>query len=126
MLLHTCALQAAEQADSALPFVEDVEEEDGGDVEGGWQSEGLDEDENEEAYDRRNKHKGGERFGLAEETKRVLPGLDRAGLDVLRNAVKGKSCAFPAMFFDLCFPVEVVDFLAAKVRACRVRCVGIQ
>lgn len=28
---------------------------------------------------------------FAEETKRVLPGLDRAGLDVLKKAVNGKS-----------------------------------
>lgn len=110
-------LQAAERSNSAHADVEDAEEEeDEGNVEGGWKSEGLNKDDNKEAYDRRNKHKGGERFGLAEETKRVLPGLDRAGLNVLRNAVKGKSCAFPAMFFDRCFPKDVVDFLAEKVR----------
>ena len=82
----------------------------GGGMEGGWKNEGLNKDDNKEAYDRRNNiHRGGKMFGLAEETKNVLPGLDRAGLDALRNAGKGKSCAFRAMFFDQCFPVEVED-----------------
>ena len=118
ILLHTCYPQAADQFDPALHNAEDMDdEEDHGTAQGGWKSEGLKENDSKDAYERRNKHKGGDRFGLAEETKRVLPGLDRAGLDVLRNAVKGKSCAFPAMFFDLCFPQKVVDFLAQKVRA---------
>ncbi|CAM9572856.1 unnamed protein product, partial [Laminaria digitata] len=67
------------------------------------------------ARDPRDKHQGGENFGLADETRKVLPGQDRARLDVLRNAAKGKSRAVPARFFDLCFPVEVVDYLTAKV-----------
>ena len=84
LLLHTCYPQAAHQSDPALPAVEDVEDKgDGGTAEGGWKIEGLNEEDSKDAYDRRNKHKGGERFGLAEETKRVLPGLDRGGLDVL-------------------------------------------
>eukprot|EP00904_Undaria_pinnatifida_P002312 jgi/Undpi1/12081/HiC_scaffold_4.g01779.m1 len=108
--------KAADQSDPALHNAEDIDdEEDHGTAQGGWKSEGLKENYSKDAYERRNKHKGGDSFGLAEETKRVLPGLDRAGLDVLRNAVKGKSCAFPAMFFDLCFLKKVVDFLAQKV-----------
>ena len=114
-----CALQATEQSDPALPYTEDMEEEeDDGAMKGGWTSAGLPRDQNKEASDRRTKHQGGERFSLAE-TKKVLPGLDRAGLDVLRNAVNGKSCAFPARFFDLCFPEEIVDFLAEKVTVFR-------
>ena len=115
-----CALQATEQSEPALPYFEDMEEEeDDGAMKGGWTSAGLPRDQNKEASDRRTKHQGGERFSLAEETKKVLPGLDRAGLDVLRNAVNGKSCAFPARFFDLCFPENVVDFLAEKVTVLR-------
>ena len=66
------------------------DEEDHGTAQGGWKSEGLKENDSKDAYERRNKHKGGDRFGLAEETKRVLPGLDRAGLDVLRSACEGQ------------------------------------
>ena len=113
-----CALQATEQSDPALPYTEDMEEEDDEAMKGSWTSAGLPRDQNKEASDRRTKHQGGERFSLAE-TKKVLPGLDRAGLDVLRNAVNGKSCASPARFFDLCFPEEVVDFLAEKVTVFR-------
>ena len=117
-----CALQAAEQYDPALPYIEDMEEEEDDEaMKGSWTSAGLPRDQNKEASDRRTKHQGGERFSLAE-TKKVLPGLDRAGLDVLRNAVNGKSCAFPARFFDLCFPEEVVDFLAEKVTVFRSLC----
>ena len=114
-----CALQATEQSDPALPYIEDMEEEDDEAMKGSWTSAGLPRDQNKEASDRRTKHQGGEMFSLAEETKKVLPGLDRAGLDVLRNAVNGKSCAFPARFFDLCFPEEIVDFLAEKVTVFR-------
>lgn len=114
-----CALQATEQSDPALPYIEDMEEEDDEAMKGSWTSAGLPRDQNKEASDRRTKHQGGEMFSLAEETKKVLPGLDRAGLDVLRNAVNGKSCASPARFFDLCFPEEVVDFLAEKVTVFR-------
>jgi len=115
-----CALQATEQSDPALPYIEDTEEEEDDEaMKGSWTSAGLPRDQNKEASDRRTKHQGGERFSLAEETKKVLPGLDRAGLDVLRNAVNGKSCAFPARFFDLCFPEEIVDFLAEKVTVFR-------
>eukprot|EP00904_Undaria_pinnatifida_P007340 jgi/Undpi1/3736/HiC_scaffold_16.g07105.m1 len=104
--------KAADQSDPALHNAEDMDdEEDHGTAQGGWKSEGLKENDSKDAYERRNKHKGGDSFGLAEETKRVLPGLDRAGLDALRNAVKGKSCAFPAMFFDLCFPKKVTEYV---------------
>ena len=111
---------SGDQSDPALPYLEDTEEEEDDEaMKGSWTSAGLPRDQNKEASDRRTKHQGGERFSLAEETKKVLPGLDRAGLDVLRNAVNGKSCAFPARFFDLCFPEEIVDFLAEKVTVFR-------
>ena len=60
LLLWMCALQATEQSDPALPYIEDMEEEeDDGAIKGGWTSAGLPRDQNKEASDRRTKHQGG-------------------------------------------------------------------
>ena len=91
-----CALQATEQSDPALPYLEDTEEEEDDEaMKGSWTSAGLPRDQNKEASDRRTKHQGGEMFSLAEETKKVLPGLDRAGLDVLRNRCEREELRVP-------------------------------
>ena len=74
-----------------------------------WQKEGLEDDENSAAYIARNKDRGGPRFHLAPTTLDTLPQLNRAGLRILRDAVRKCAGSFAFRFFTLACPPAVIE-----------------
>lgn len=74
-----------------------------------------------EAYKRRHKHAGGDKFQLAPSLIDRLPKLNRTGLNVLRNFIDGKDKSLPFKFFEEAFPPACQDVILTEVRTTK-RC----
>lgn len=71
--------------------------------------EGLPRDTESDAFKRRHKHVGGNRCSLSGALKDRLPKMDKGGLDILRNLIRGKDKSLPFKFFEECFPQKSQD-----------------
>lgn len=91
-------------------------EKEGVAVEPGCVAGGLPGDEPPAACPTRNKNGGGRTFSLPPETFNKAPRMDRPGLLTLRRAVIEKKGVLMFTFFNLAFPVDVVDLVCGKVR----------
>ena len=84
----------------------------------GWRTEAMPKDEGSRAHQRRHKHRGGDKFSLADSLKARLPKLGRRGLEVLRGFVKGKGDKLPFTFFEEAFPAAAQNIVLEEVSTC--------
>lgn len=80
-----------------------------------WRSDVFTRDTQSNKRRRRNEDQGGSNPNLPRSTMATLPDLDRAGLEFLEQAMNGHDCAFTFRFFNVAFPVDVVDLVCVKV-----------
>lgn len=74
-------------------------------------------DPNSDNFKRRNKHQGGDRFSFAPSLLTQLPRLNKSGLSVARDFVRGKTTSLPFTFLEKAFPTEAQDIILEGMRA---------
>ena len=77
----------------------------------------MPDDPTSDEFKRRNKHLGGDKFTLAPILLTQLPQLNKGGLSVARDFVRGKTKSLPFTFFEKAFPTEAQDIILEGVRS---------
>ena len=77
----------------------------------------MPDDPTSDEFKRRNKHLGGDKFTLAPILLTQLPQLNKGGLSVARDFVRGKTKSLPFTFFEKAFPTEAQDIILEVVRS---------
>ena len=68
-------------------------------------------------FKRRNKHPGSDKISLTPSLLTQLPQLNKSGLYVARDFVRGKTKSLPFTFFEKAFPTEAQDIILGRVRS---------
>ena len=77
----------------------------------------MPDDPTSDEFKRRNKHPGGDKFSIAPSLQTQLPQLNKGGLSVARDFVRGKTKSLPFTFFEKAFPTEAQDIILEGVRS---------
>ena len=83
----------------------------------GWKFGGLPDHPTSDELKRRNKHPGGDNFSLAPSLLTQIPQLNKGGLSVARDFVRGWTKSLPFTFFEKAFPTEAQDIILDGVRS---------